>query len=224
MKQVDGWWFPDHERHLIDWMANPKGRKIINGRPAYQGKKQLAAIDLVPESRRRTAIDVGGHCGTWSWNLAHWFDTVEAFEPVPEHRECWEKNMQATPKGHVAHLWPCALGDKPGTVSIVTEKGSSGNSMVDVKGKGSVEMRTLDSFDFKDVNLIKIDTEGFEVFVLRGAEQTVKAWKPVIVVEQKRDHSSLHFGVPALSAVKLLQGWGYKVAQEISGDFLCVCS
>jgi hypothetical protein len=94
--------------------------------------------------------------------------------------------------------------------------------MVDVKGKGEVEMHTLDSFSFENVDLIKIDTEGFEVFVLRGAEQTIKQWKPVIVVEQKRDHSSSHFGVPALSAVKLLREWGYKVALEQSGDYFMV--
>src|SRR5665213_3515563 len=105
MKFVDGWHGPDHERHLIDWLANPKARTVINGRVAYQGKKQLAALGLVPKDRRRVAIDVGSHCGTWAWNLAHWFETVEAFEPVPEHRECWEANMKATPEGRLAKLW-----------------------------------------------------------------------------------------------------------------------
>ena len=216
MKHVGNWWFPDHEKHLLDWMANPKARTTINGRVAYQGKKQLAAMALVPADKRRVAIDVGAHIGLWSWNLAHWFRVVAAFEPVPGHRDCWQANMVAPVE---ADLYPFALGDEPGTVSIVTEKGSSGNSMVDIKGKGSVEMRTLDSFGFKDVDLIKLDTEGYEVFVLRGAELTIKASWPVIVVEQKRDHSSSHFGVPALSAVTLLKNWGYKVVQEISGDF-----
>ena len=221
MKHVGNWWFPDHEKHLLDWMATPKARVVINGRESYQGRKQLAAMELVPKDRRRLAIDVGAHVGLWSFNLAHWFETVEAFEPVPEHRECWEKNLAPQTAG-IAKLYPCALGDEPGTVSIVTEKGSSGNSMVDIKGKGSVEMRTLDSFGFEDVDLIKIDTEGYEVFVLRGAEMTIKASWPVIVVEQKRDHSSSHFGVPALSAVTLLKNWGYEIAQEISGDYFMV--
>jgi FkbM family methyltransferase len=220
MKHVGNWWFPDHEKHLLDWMATPKARVVINGRESYQGRKQLAALELVPKDRRRVAIDVGSHVGLWSWNLSHWFKTVEAFEPVPEHRECWQANM-GTRQDEVS-LHPYALGDEPGHVSIVTEKGSSGNSMVDIKGKGSVEMRTLDSFGFKDVDLIKIDTEGYEVFVLRGAELTIKASWPVIVVEQKRDHSSSHFKVAPLSAVTLLKSWGYKVAQEISGDYFMV--
>jgi FkbM family methyltransferase len=218
MRLYSGWEFPDHERHLLDWMANPKSRMKINGRMAYQGKKQLAAMALVPAKQRRTAIDVGGHIGLWSWNLAHWFDHVEAFEPVLEHRECWQANMAACTTEATLH--PFALGAEPGHVSILTEKGSSGNSMV--SGKGKVEQRTLDSFDFAHVDFIKIDTEGYESFVLRGAEKTIRQWQPVIVVEQKRDHSSKHFGVEALSAVTLLQSWGYKQAQEISGDYFMV--
>jgi FkbM family methyltransferase len=200
-------------------MANPKGRVVINGRESYQGRKQLAAIDLVPKKRRRVAIDVGAHVGLWSFNLAHWFETVEAFEPVPEHRECFVENVVGV---GVVVLRACALGAGPGMATILTEKGSSGNSMIDMKGKANVEVRTLDSFAFENVDLIKIDTEGFELFVLMGAEQTIKAWKPVIVVEQKRDHSAKHFGVASLSAVKLLESWGYKVASEISGDYFMV--
>ncbi len=218
MKQVDGWWFPDHERHLIDWMANPKGRKIINGRSAYQGKKQLAAMELVPENRRRTAIDVGAHIGLWSYNLAHWFKRVEAFEPVAAHRECWQANM-STRQDEVS-LHPYALGEREAMVAIHTADTSSGDSWV--KGKGSIPMKTLDSFHFTDVDFCKLDTEGYEEFVLRGAEQTIKRDLPVICVEQKRDMAAKKFGLETLGAVKLLQSWGYVVAKEISGDFIMV--
>lgn len=216
MKQFDGWWWPDHERHLLDWMANPKGRMVLNGRSAYQGRKQVAALALVPADKRRTAIDVGGHCGTWSWNLAHWFKKVEAFEPVPEHRECF--NVNVTQDNVTLH--PYALGDREGTVSISTEDGSSGNSFV--KGHGRILMKTLDSFGFENVDFAKIDVEGYEEFVLRGGEQMIERWKPVVVVEQKRSMSQERFGLKPLSAVKFLIDLGYKVADEISGDYFLV--
>lgn len=221
MKKIDGWYWPDHERHLIDWMANPKGRMMLNGRLAYQGKKQAAAIDQVPAAQRTTAIDVGGHCGTWSYNLAHWFKNVEAFEPVPEHRECFEANMAGTKIAPKVTLHPFALGATAGMVSIKTEQGSSGNSMVD--GAGRIEMRTLDSFDFQDVGFIKVDVEGFEENVLRGAEQMLRKWKPVAIVEQKRA-MSLRFDLKPLGAIAFLKTLGYEAVKEISGDYIMRCA
>lgn len=222
MKKVGNWYFPDHERHLIDWMASPKGYLVINGRESYQGKKQLRAMDFVPKDRRRTAIDIGGHVGLWSFNLAHWFEKVEAFEPVQAHRDCFVENMMALPEPRNVNLNPYALGDREGTVTISTETGSSGNSFVNVKGKGDVQMKTLDSFEFEDVDFMKLDTEGYEEFILRGGEETIRRCWPAIVVEQKRDMSATRFGLAPLSAVKFLIGLGYKTAGEISGDYIMV--
>lgn len=234
MKKIGNWFFPDHERHLIEWMATPKGYLVINGRESYQGKKQLRAMDFVPVDRRRTAIDIGGHVGLWSYNLAHWFKKVESFEPVEAHRECFLKNLfesENMPIDKVAKtgfstekitLHPFALGDREGTVSITTETGSSGNSFVNVKGKGEVSMRTLDSFEFEDVDFCKCDCEGYEEFIFRGAEETIRRCRPVVIVEQKRDMSATRFGLAPLSAVKFLSSLGYKVVAEISGDYILV--
>lgn len=216
MKQADGWFWPDQEQHLLEWMTNPKARMTINGRPAYQGKKQLRAMDFVSADKRRTAIDVGGHIGLWSYNLAHWFEDVEAFEPVALHRECFVKNLDIP---QPPRLHPFALGDREDMISIHTASTSTGDSWV--KGKGEIPMKTLDSFGFNDVDFIKIDCEGYEEFVLRGAEATIEAWRPVIVVEQKRDMAT-KFGLKPLGAVKFLIDRGYKTAQEISGDFIMV--
>ena len=239
MKQARGWWWPDHEKHLLDWLANPKNNVVINGRVAYQGKKQTAALACVPADRRRTAIDVGAHIGLWSYNLGHWFSEVKAFEPVAAHRACFARNVMSAEDEADAKrigtsneplwddetlvaLYPYALGDHEDMVSIHTADTSSGDSWV--KGKGDVPMKTLDSFGFENVDFIKIDCEGGEELVLRGAERTVKTWKPIICVEQKRDHAQAHFGLATLGAVKLLQDWGYKVAAEISGDYLMTCA
>lgn len=216
MKQSHGWWFPDHEVHLIDWMNSKKNKVVMNGRSAYQGAKQLAALKHCKQFR--TAVDCGAHIGTWAFNLAHKFDETHAFEPVAAHRECFAHNVIGT-SGSVT-LHPTALGAEPGTVSIDTETGSSGNSAVGA-GPGEIEMRTLDSFGFQDVDFIKIDTEGYEANVLLGGEQTIRACKPVIVVEQKRDMAS-RFGLEPLGAVKLLESWGYRTAEEISGDYIMV--
>lgn len=214
MKHVDGWWFPDGESHLPQWMANPKVRTIMNGRAAYQGQKQKAAMELCTQFR--TAVDVGGHVGLWSFNLAHAFENVVAFEPVAAHRECYARNTEGLAN---IELHACALGDREGSVSIRTEPTSSGDSRVD--GAGEIPMHTLDSFALSEVDLIKIDCEGFEMFVLRGAEELLARQKPVIVVEQKRGHA-VKYGLGDTDAVPYLQSMGYRVAREMSGDFLMV--
>ena len=226
MKKVDGWYFPDGESHLPQWMANPKVRMMLNGRAAYQGQKQVAAMDLCKNFRR--AIDVGGHVGLWSFNLAHRFARVEAFEPVAAHRECFFENIpQASADEMDDHgndpidvfLHACALGDREGSVSIRTEPTSSGDSRVD--GPGNIPMRRLDSFGFTDVDLIKIDCEGYELFVLRGAEEILARCKPVVIVEQKPGHAQ-KYGLGERDAVPYLESMGYKVAKEMAGDFICV--
>ncbi len=219
MKQELGWWFPDHEQHLPAWMRSPKGYLVLNGRPSYQGKKQEAALAAVRQRRGgplRTAIDVGGHIGLWSYNLAPAFQQVLAFEPVAEHRACFEKNVTAPNVG----LFPFALGATEGNVSIHTAPTSTGDSWV--KGAGDIPMRTLDSFPIEGADFIKIDCEGYEENVLRGAIETIKRDMPVVIVEQKRDMAASRFGLEPLGAVKFLQSLGYVVQQEISGDYLMV--
>lgn len=216
MKFVDGWYWPDGERHMLDWVADPKNRMMLNGRPAYQGRKQELFLKHCPVDRRKVFVDVGGHIGLWAGNFAHWFAKIEAFEPVADHRECFTANVTAPN----VTLHPFALGERPGRVAIRVDPFSTGGSFV--QGKGDVEMRTLDSFGFEDVDALKIDCEGFETFVLRGGEEMIRTWKPSIIVEQKRD-MSVKFGLKPMSAVKyLIDVHRYKVVGELSGDYVLV--
>ncbi len=205
---------------MTTWMMEPKNRLIINGRPSYQGKKQLAALSFCPEDRRRTMIDAGAHIGLWSFNFVQWFKRVEAFEPVAAHRECWHHNLEVSSweaGADYADLHPFALGDRETMVHIRVNPTSTGDSWV--KGKGDVPMKTIDSFGFEDVDLIKVDAEGYEEFIVRGALSTIKLWRPTIVVEQKRD-MAVKFGLKPMGAVKLLIENGYKVVAEIGGDYI----
>lgn len=53
------------------------------------------------------------------------------------------------------------------------------------KRPGSIELRTLDSFDFVNngVFMMKIDVEGMELSVLKGVENTIKRFHPFIMIE-----------------------------------------
>lgn len=140
------------------------------------------------------------------------FTEVHAFEPLKEHRECFVKNA---PK---VNLYPYALGEKAGTCNVVTTQGQSGDSFVD--GDGDIEVKTLDSFGLKP-GFIKIDCEGYELLVIKGAEKTIRAHCPVIIVEQKPGKAK-RFGFGDTDAVEFLKELGYTVKKEIAGDYICV--
>lgn len=218
VKQFGGWNFPDHEEHLIGWMK--KTNDIVNGRQRYQGKKQGAALKWCKQFR--TAVDVGAHVGLWSYYLLRSFELVVAFEPVAAHRECWELNTanpysDDVPGREQRVLNPCALGDRDGSISIITEEGSSGNSYIN--GEGSIPLRRLDDFDLQDVDFIKLDCEGGELPALRGGEGTLKRCRPCVIVEQKPGRAQ-KFGLPETGAVSYLQSLGAILRQEMSGDFI----
>ena len=213
MKQDEQWWMPDDENHLPDHMRSV-GRKV-NGRLTYQyGKYQMAKAHI---KQFRNVIDVGAHIGLWSWFMALDFENVLAFEPMQEHRECWEKNMEGIRN---AGMYPYALGENEALVAVETRtNGSSGDTQVEPGVDGDIEMRTIDYFNLQDVDLIKIDCEGYEEFVLRGAVETLARCKPCVIVEQKRDMSG-RYGLKKQSAVKFLQDMGAVLRGEMCGDYI----
>jgi len=89
-----------------------------------------------------------------------------------------------------------------------------------VSGAGDVPMTTLDHFGFVDVDLIKIDVEGLEASVVKGAEKTLLRCRPVMVVEQKGEDARM--GLKRDGALGYLQGLGMKAADCIGGDYFMV--
>lgn len=213
MKQCNGIWLPDKEEHLIGYAVQGE-----YGKWTYQLHKLAAAMDYV--KNLRTAVDIGAHCGLWSKELTKMFNKVVSFEPVAEHRECFELNV----KGDYT-LIPCALGESEGQVLLAGSENSSGDTWVrpdgDIEGvdRNFAPMKRLDDFNLENVDFLKIDCEGYELYALRGGEEMLKRCKPVIVVEQKPGKAR-RFGLEDTEAVDYLRSIGYKFRQEISGDYI----
>lgn len=214
IKNHKGIFLPAHETHLTAWMDGQGLRP--DGVPNYQLKKIKAVLSHVPGDRRRCAVDVGAHCGLWSYHLAKAFDFVHAFEPVELHRECFRLNL---PTAENVELHACALGAEEKFVAMHTTNTSSGDSWI--KGDGDIPMKTLDSLNLGRCDLIKLDCEGYELFALKGAEQTIRSCLPVIIVEQK-PHRAEKYQLHERAAVPWLESLGYTLAQEMSGDFIMI--
>jgi len=217
MKVWEGLYMPESETHLIDWMKAVK--KYVDGKPTYQYSKYAECLKVTKS--RRTAIDVGGNLGLWSRVMCLDFQNVEAFEPVSEYCEYFMKNA---PK---ANLHNVALSDEEIVLTMACSSNvSCGDTAIQVnkrKEKALQEVGTvlLDSYGFTDVDFIKIDCEGYELHVLRGAEQTILDNKPVIIVEQKPGKGK-KYGYKDDAAVKYLEGLGMKIHKVLAGDYIMV--
>lgn len=231
MIRFDQWMLPDGEAHLQEWMSVVNRRR--NGRLTYQDHKFEAAQAYA--HKRRVAVDIGAHVGLWSRTLAEEYREVIAFEPVSAHRACFRENLSGFQN---VRLEPVALGAEAGTVRIINRTpGSSGDTGVDPRAERStlrasvatereggalIECRTLDSYRLPILDFLKVDTEGFEVFVLEGAEETLDRCHPVVIVEQKKETGMMdRYGVGPRDAVDLLIRLGAKERKVIQGDYIC---
>lgn len=93
----------------------------------------------------------------------------------------------------------CGLGNQRTTTEILIKKNNAGHNHIDNIGiatsngrqrtrkvepeKQTIEVYTLDSFNFEDVDIIKIDTEGYEFPIVMGAEETIVTQRPVVQLE-----------------------------------------
>lgn len=213
--QREGWWLPDGDvRHLHRWMTGV-GRNR-NGRLLYQSRKYELALMLV--KRRKFAVDVGAHAGLWSWQMALDFQKVTAFEPVREHVDCWRKNMQGCSN---AALVEVALGEERRSAHMQRTELGMGLKMAVADEGELVSMRTLDSYHLNRVDLLKVDVEGYELAVLRGARETLLRCRPVVVVEQKTSTDmEARYGVVPGDAVAYLEGLGAEVRRISRGDYI----
>jgi FkbM family methyltransferase len=76
-----------------------------------------------------------------------------------------------------------------------------------------IRLIAIDSIGFNRMDFIKLDIEGMELEALKGADQTIQRWKPILLVEWiKSDKQAL---------IELLAGYGYKV-YELSINLLAV--
>jgi len=219
-----GWYFPDIEAHLQGWMRTMK-QVLPNNRIGYQLHKYEAVKKFC--SKKRKAVDIGSHIGLWAYPMSFDFEEVICFEPMPDHQECWNLNMSDV---YNVSLIKCALGaEEKYNVAIRTRTvDSSGDTGIELEAKtGDIltDMKTLDSFNLQDIDFIKCDCEGFELYVMQGAKETIERCKPVICIEQKPNHETGvedRYNIKFDEAINYLQSLGMTKLGSMQGDYFMV--
>ena len=146
---------------------------------------------------QRTALDIGCHYGFFTQFLSDNFKQVHAFDFPNDILECCKQNLKDC-KNVTIH--DHGIGDKD--ISLATNDWSNRHGRrgplgmhVDPTGKGKqYPMKTVDSLELQDVDLMMIDTEGYELNVLKGAQQTIKQSRPIIVLEFHHRNLTEKFG------------------------------
>lgn len=146
----------------------------------------------------RNCLDIGAHVGITTLRFAKHFQTVHSFEPV--HYDLLVENTK-----HLDNVTPrrLAISDHEGPIEMYPGTKNSGAGIIpdeyndhiirrrytddDARyhevQKITVQCATIDSFKFENVDLIKIDVEGYILPVLNGMKSTLAENEPVVQME-----------------------------------------
>jgi FkbM family methyltransferase len=171
-------------------------------------------------------IDVGANIGYFTALMSEKVGPsgmVKAFEASPIHFESLKMNMELNNSSN-CELNNFALGEKEGVVPIYTMN-STGSIVsdykehgIELKSKDFVPMKRLDDLmTSHKVSFIKIDVDGNELQVLRGAERMLKNTKPMICVEIC-ERTQLAGGSTSGELLFYLQTLGYQFYLDWNAD------
>lgn len=168
--------------------------------------------------RRGLAVQAGAHVGLWPAVLSAHFDQVLSFEPLPS---LLTVARESAPYANVT-IMEAALGRDCGTLRIAAPGGAkaarfSGSAAVSPDGALEVQAVSLDSLALRDVGAIMLDIEGHELPALEGAAETLREWRPVVVVEENA--KSLRHRPPE-SVAAFLRPFGYERVGAYRSDLI----
>ena len=196
IEKVNGLWVPSNDIHLEQWKA---------GQPFTQNKCLMKFMDYCDSQNKKfnTVIDIGAWCGTWTKAIEPYAKKVIAFEPDKIHFECLQSNgtINSDPRME-------AVGSEIKEISL-TEDDFTQAKRVDKEG--NIRMITLDYLNYEKVDLIKIDVEGYEMEVLKGATKTLESVHYLMI---ELNNNTKKYGSSNIDIEKYMDSLGFKVLME----------
>ena len=205
-------------KKIKDKIPSPIRKKISD---LYFGKS-VEEVELVfdffkKENHTGTMVDVGAHFGTSLLPFAKKDWKIFAFEPDKKNREHLVKTIENLPNVHLdTRAVSNSDGEKVSFFSSDVSTGISGLSSFHPSHKptDTVTTVTLKTFcennNIKDISFLKIDTEGFDLFVLKGFDWDNQKHPDVIVTEFE-NNKTLPLGYSFFDQADFLQQQNYKL-------------
>lgn len=160
--------------------------------------------------KTKSTIDIGVFRGVYSYKMAEYSNKVYGFEANPVMFNYLNKNLTKLKKNIILHN--IALSDSEGYAKLkipIRKKSMVKSNFEDyyegglatIESDNNLHNKMFDTFDVKKLNLdsfnfdqkisfIKIDVEGHEFSVLKGSEKILKKYKPVLLIEIDKQHST----------------------------------
>lgn len=166
---------------------------------------------------RDVVVQAGGNVGVWASHLAKSFHFVDTVEPVSVNYACLMLNVPENVRHGLA-----GFGDAPGSIEMQIVPGNAGAHFG--RPGGTVPIITIDGLELDACDLICLDLEGFEPQALRGAEKTIRKFRPAILIEEK-GLSERYYRIPRGTAETWVMGLGlgYKVRERRRADVILSC-
>ena len=193
IEKVNGFFVPANDVHINDWKA---------GQPFTQNKCLQKFLDYCENKNKKFnhILDIGAWVGTWSVAMNKYCGRVVAFEPDPLHYECLIKNVPEDVETH-----QLAVGQQQKMISLSKDNFTQSKRVI---GEGTIPMITVDSLKMDDVDVIKIDVEGYEMEVLKGALETLKTTKYLMI---ELNNNTKKYGSNNIDVENYLKELGFKV-------------
>jgi FkbM family methyltransferase len=234
--QLRRWlWQYFHDRQgeapiVVSWHAGTRLRLVLGNDESAQiyiagcvEPNEFAFLDRILRPGM-TFVDAGANHGIYTVFAARRVGAdglVWAFEPSPRERGQLHFNLEMN--GLTARVFSVALADVNGqaelTVSDPEHHGQStlgafANPELEVHGKELVEVRRLDDVVAENpltrIDVMKLDVEGAELRLLRGAAGILERYRPVILLEVS-ERSLQHQGASSEELLQFLRSHQYRI-------------
>lgn len=178
----------------------------------YEWKDEPTIVRLLEGTR--TVLDIGANIGQMALLLAQHAKRVVAFEPVPNLAARVREQVLLNGLGERIEVREEALSNAAGELRLELGSEENGGNGSLITGRGnaarSINVKTarLDDLvevgSMADIDLIKMDIEGAELFALEGMTTTLERNRPIMIVEMNKSMMKL----AGYDAAKLLKYFG----------------
>ena len=191
-------------------------RSVVRARQA--GERELRFLPVLCRPGA-ASLDVGANRGVFGWIMREHSASVIAFEPNAEYAGFLRKALAGV------QVMEAAASDHEGMATIRVPYREAVAGMGTIEGtnvidepfhESQVRTLTLDSLSLPTVGFMKIDVEGHELAVLRGAAELLERDRPNLLIEAEERHRPN----AVRSIAEHLAAYGYRGLFYVGGAML----
>lgn len=184
----------------------------------FMSSDTMAIYSLI--GKDSVCVDVGANIGALTCAMARKAKKVYAVEPVKSTVEILKKNILNNQLTNVEIL-ECGMGDIETEMMVSGDEVSSSAYLVEnkknnVENSEFVKVVKFDNVITEKIDFVKIDVQGMDTLVVKGAEKTIKEYKPIFFIEYWAANNKI--GRAELKAYKkMFEGYNFYI--NIKKDF-----